>query len=67
MMALSSVVKQYKPYVLAVWLLSSCKVYALEEDVLARGIDKQALPVTLLDYPAFVALCVDYSRINSWT
>lgn len=45
----------------------SCKVYALEEDVLARAIDAEALPVTLLDYPAFVALCVDNSRINSWT
>ena len=45
----------------------SCKLYALEEDVLARAIDAEALPVTLLDYPAFVALCVDNSRINSWT
>ena len=43
------------------------KLYALDEDVLARAIDPEALPVTLLDYPAFVALCVDYSRINSWT
>ena len=43
------------------------KLYALEEDVLARAIDAEALPVTLLDYPAFVALCVDNSRINSWT
>ena len=43
------------------------KLYALEEDVLARAIDAEALPVTLLAYPAFVALCVDYSRINSWT
>lgn|SRR5690554_5616707 len=42
-------------------------LYALEEDVLARGIDTQALPVILLDYPAFVALCVAYSRVNSWT
>ena len=45
----------------------ACKLYALEEDVLARAIDTQATPVTLLDYPAFVALCVDYSRVNSWT
>ena len=45
----------------------SCKVYALEEDVLARAIDADALSVILLDYPAFVALCVAYSRVNSWT
>ena len=45
----------------------SCKLYVLNEDVLARAIDTEALPVTLLDYSAFVALCVDNSRINSWT
>lgn len=43
------------------------QLYALEEDVLARAIDSDSMPVTLLDYPAFVALCVDYSRVNSWT
>lgn len=42
-------------------------LYALEEDVLARAIDIQNMPVTLLDYPAFVALCVAYERVNSWT
>lgn len=45
----------------------ACKLYALEEDVLARAIDTQDMPVTLLDYPAFVALCVEYARVNSWT
>lgn len=43
------------------------RLYVLQEDVLARAIDTQGLPLTLLDYPAFVALCVDYSRVNSWT
>ncbi|NLY12503.1 MAG: sulfurtransferase complex subunit TusB [Gammaproteobacteria bacterium] len=43
------------------------RLYALEEDVLARAIDTQDMPVTLLDYPAFVALCVEYARVNSWT
>lgn len=43
------------------------RLYALAEDVQARAIDTQAMPVTLLDYPAFVALCVDYQRVNSWT
>jgi tRNA 2-thiouridine synthesizing protein B len=43
------------------------RLYALEEDVCARAIDLADLPVTLLDYPAFVALCVEYARVNSWT
>mgnify|MGYP000856609170 CR=1 FL=1 len=43
------------------------RLYALQEDVQARGIDTATMPVTLLDYPAFVALCVDYARVNSWT
>lgn len=42
-------------------------LYALKEDVLARAIDIGDMPVSLLDYPAFVALCVDYTRVNSWT
>lgn len=43
------------------------RLYALQEDVQARGIDTATMPVTLLDYSAFVALCVDYARVNSWT
>ncbi len=43
------------------------RLYALQEDVQARAIDTAEMPVTLLDYPAFVALCVDYTRVNSWT
>lgn len=42
-------------------------LYVLEEDVLARGIDATAMPVTLVDYPAFVALTLTYTRVNSWT
>ncbi len=42
-------------------------LYALKEDVLARAIDITGMPVILLDYPAFVALCVEYARVNSWT
>ena len=45
----------------------SYRLYALEEDVQARAIDSTGMPVTLLDYPALVALCVEYTRINSWT
>jgi tRNA 2-thiouridine synthesizing protein B len=43
------------------------QLYALEEDVLAREIDISHMPVTLLDYPAFVALSIDCARVNSWT
>lgn len=45
----------------------SYSLYALREDVQARGIDTKRMPVTMLDYPDFVALCVDYTRVNSWT
>lgn len=43
------------------------RLYALEEDVLARAIDCAELPVILLDYSKFVAVCVEYTRVNSWT
>lgn len=43
------------------------RLYALQEDVEARAIDTAQLAVTLLDYPAFVGLCVEYARVNSWT
>lgn len=42
-------------------------LYALEEDVQARGIDTAQLPVTLVDYPAFVGLTLEYARVMSWT
>ncbi len=45
----------------------SYRLYALSEDIQARGIDTKRMPVTMLDYPDFVALCVDYTRVNSWT
>lgn len=45
---------------------SNYQLYALQEDVEARAIDPQPA-VTLLDYPAFVALTVKYTRVNSWT
>ncbi len=43
------------------------QLYALEEDAVARAIDSGSMPVTLLDYPAFVALSIDCARVNSWT
>lgn len=42
-------------------------LYALQEDVAARAIDTAQLPVTLVDYPAFVGLTVKYARVISWT
>lgn len=41
------------------------RLYALEEDLLTRGL---AAPegVTAVDYPAFVALCVQYDKVNGW-
>lgn len=42
-------------------------LYALQEDLAARAIDVAQLPVTVVDYPAFVALTVEYARVNSWT
>ncbi|NLZ79883.1 MAG: sulfurtransferase complex subunit TusB [Gammaproteobacteria bacterium] len=44
-----------------------CRLYALEDDVQARGIDTTHIGVTVIDYPAFVALCVEHTRVNSWT
>lgn len=44
---------------------SGLPVYALEEDVLARGLE--AGPgVTMVDYPAFVRLTLTYDKVNSW-
>lgn len=46
------------------------QLYALQEDVEARGIDPAGaaqLALTLVDYPEFVALTVKYTRVNSWT
>lgn len=46
-------------------LPESIALYALDEDLRARGI---AIPhrVAALDYPAFVELCTRYTRVNSW-
>lgn len=42
-------------------------LYALQEDIEARAIEVGELPVTLVDYPAFVALSIASTRVNSWT
>ncbi len=43
------------------------KIYALEEDVTARGLSTKILPqVELIDYAQFVELCTKHSLIQSW-
>ena len=40
------------------------RLYALEEDLLARAIADS--PATAIDYPAFVELSLNYDKVNSW-
>ena len=40
-------------------------LYALEEDVKARAIQAPAW-VTVVDYPAFVQLSIDFDKVNTW-
>lgn len=44
---------------------SGAQVFALAEDVSARAITVHA-SATLVDYPAFVQLSLDYDKVNSW-
>lgn len=42
-------------------------VYALIDDVKARGIEaKSAVNIQLIDYDKFVQLTIDYRRVQSW-
>jgi tRNA 2-thiouridine synthesizing protein B len=41
------------------------KMFALEEDVKARGVPVP-IWVKTVDYPAFVALSIQYDRVNTW-
>ena len=40
------------------------RLFALEEDLLARAIADS--PAQAIDYPAFVALSLNYDKVNSW-
>lgn len=44
------------------------RCYALEEDVLARGLDRNALleTITLIDYKKLVELTVEFPLSQSW-
>lgn len=46
-------------------LPQSVALYALEEDLQARGI-RTTERFQVVDYPAFVALCAQYDKVNSW-
>lgn len=41
-------------------------VFAMEEDVAARGLEPVVINIRLLDYPGFVEICTRYDRVNSW-
>lgn len=47
-------------------LAAGISVYALQEDLLARGLNAYPQRFSAIDYAAFVALCTRYSRVNSW-
>ena len=40
------------------------RLYALEEDLLARAI--AGSPAKAIDYPAFVELSLNHDKVNSW-
>ncbi|MNJ06967.1 Protein TusB [compost metagenome] len=41
------------------------RLFALEEDLQARGISADE-GTRAIDYPAFVALSLDFDKVNSW-
>jgi len=41
-------------------------LYALEEDVAARGLADLPARLRQVDYPGFVELCCRYARTNTW-
>jgi tRNA 2-thiouridine synthesizing protein B len=47
-------------------LSAGIMIHALQEDLLARGLNQPPERITVVDYPAFVELCTQYSRVNSW-
>jgi tRNA 2-thiouridine synthesizing protein B len=41
-------------------------LFALEEDLQARGMTDLPPRLQVVDYPAFVELCARYAKVNSW-
>ena len=46
-------------------LPATVRLYALQEDLQARNLGAPDR-VALVDYPAFVVLCVQYDKVNGW-
>ncbi|MBV1873910.1 MAG: sulfurtransferase complex subunit TusB [Gammaproteobacteria bacterium] len=47
--------------------LSNIKIYALEEDIIARGIALSLMPgIELITYNEFVDLTIEHSKTCSW-
>ncbi|TWE00881.1 tRNA 2-thiouridine synthesizing protein B [Pseudomonas sp. AG1028] len=45
--------------------LQGAALYALAEDIQARGL-KPAVDIQQVDYPGFVALACQFSKVNTW-
>ncbi|SHM79757.1 sulfurtransferase complex subunit TusB [Phytopseudomonas punonensis] len=45
--------------------LQGVSLYALDEDIQARGL-KPAVAIERIDYPRFVALACEFSKVNTW-
>jgi tRNA 2-thiouridine synthesizing protein B len=45
---------------------ASIALFALEEDIVARGLGNLPERVQQVDYPGFVELCCRYARTNAW-
>lgn len=48
--------------------LNNIKIYALKEDLLARGLNPEMIPaaIALIDYAQLVDLTVEYTRVTTW-
>ena len=48
------------------WSTIANKIYALKDDVIARGTSDNADYITYIDYPEFVALTLSHTKVISW-
>lgn len=47
-------------------LPNSNTLFALQEDLQARGLDDQPARIVAVDYPGFVELCTRFDKVNAW-
>ncbi|MCP1623847.1 sulfurtransferase complex subunit TusB [Pseudomonas nitroreducens] len=47
-------------------LPGSNALFALQEDLQARGLDDIPARVVAVDYPGFVELCTRFDKVNAW-